>query len=133
MTKRLSRRAQLQSEQKLRLGMMHPVVNGLKKSRKALSKMLTHVLQIENDDQPQYGDDYDDELRDKVERNREGLDFTQGLNHRFDPHCTDLNDIRAAHLRSRAVSAFVKIKGHERKKFESSIHGGYQLNVTTKI
>ena len=96
----------------MRLGVLHPVVDGLRNGG-ARSRRCCHGLQIESDDQPQYEEDYDDELQDKVVRHR-GCGLHQGLKHKFDTHSTDVNDIRAAHLRSLAVSSFVKIKGHER-------------------
>lgn len=114
-TKRLTRRAQVQSEQRLRLGMLHPFINGFRNAQKGASKLVTRMLQIESDGyDTEYGDDYDDRHRESVEAHKDGRDFTHGLELRFHPTAVDINDVRVAHMRSKAVSNFVKLKRAER-------------------
>ena len=101
----------------MQYGSLHPLVTGLRSSKKALSRFFGKVLQIETGEEDMAVHDSLEEYRERVVAHKNNRDMASGLDHKFDQHAMGANDIKQLHLRSRAVKNFVALKRKQRNKF----------------
>ena len=114
-TAKLQRKAQIDAEHRMRLGALAPVFKGLSSAQKMATRFFKGVLQID----PHQANNEDDDVHHHVSRavsRAKQVDFTAGLTHTHSAHAMSFNDIKAAHLRTKAVASFVAMKTKEKDK-----------------
>ena len=120
LARRLQRKAQVDTEQKIQYGALNPIVTGLKSSKKVLSRFFGRVLQIDAPEEDKAVQDALEDYRERVVAHKHNLDMASGLDHKFD-YAVGTNDIKQLHLRSRAVKNFVALKRKQKNKFLQGI------------
>ena len=110
LTKILQREAQIKAERKMQMGSFAPVISRMQIVSNSFSRMFKSILQVDN-----HLDAPEDDHHHHVGRARtRALDMSGGHKHNQGGGELSLNDMKAAHLRTDAIAAFVNMKTKEK-------------------
>jgi len=102
-TKMLNSKAQLEAEERMRLGAVKPLLDGVSAAHMSLTHAARFLLQFESNTERQFSKDKDEAVAD-----------TSKMKLLATPFSTSLEDMKANELRSKAVQNFIKIKNGEK-------------------
>jgi hypothetical protein len=112
LTTQLQRQAQIEVEQRMRLGSVSNVINGVSKAGKAAKSFVGWMMQLDVDKTHEDPHDLTLHVKNAQAHDR---DIRSGYKSHY-VGAMSVNDVKAAHLRANAIASFVKIKNNEKAR-----------------
>ena len=116
LTAELQKQAQIRAEQRMNIGSFASVVNGLGRAQQAVGRFMGRLFQVDMGKVEDYVEDHHSHVSRAKDRS---TDLNSGYTMSY-TGSVSIQDVRAAHMREGAITAFVKMKSEQKERLMSN-------------